>query len=209
MNIQTRTVSEVLVFIFLALSATAVLTLSVATTNLTLPFIISGAALIVVMIATASIMGTSVTGAPWVPTRQELVKKALEMAELKPGELLYDLGSGDGRIVITAARDFGVRAIGVEIDPFRVLYSRLKIRWLGLTGKARIIRSNFFNVELRDADAVVLYLVQETNDKLQSKLEKELTKPDCRVISIVWKFNGWQLLRADEDGMINAYRPHP
>ena len=126
-NYQSKTVAEILVFLVVALSATTILTLSMPTKSLNAPLIISATALLAAVVVSASILVPEVKGAPWVPTSRRLVSKALAMAELKPGELVYDLGSGDGRIVITATRDFGARAVGIEIDPFRVLYSRLKI----------------------------------------------------------------------------------
>jgi SAM-dependent methyltransferase len=206
-NYQSKTVAEILVLLVVALSATTILTLSMPTRSLNAPLIISGAALLVAVVVSASILVPEVKGAPWVPTSRKLVSKALAMAELKPGELVYDLGSGDGRIVIAATRDFGARAVGIEIDPFRVLYSRLKISRLRLQDRARIVRGNFFNIDFGDADVVVLYLLQQTNNKLQRKLEKELTKPNCRVLSVVWKFEGWDIVRADEEEMIYVYRP--
>lgn len=172
-----------------------------------LPLFISGAALLAALIAVSSVMLPEFSGAPWVPTHKEIVNKILEMSRLKPNEILYDLGSGDGRLVIAAARDFGANAVGVEIDPFRVIYSRFKIFQLGLAGKARIIRGNFFHVELQTADVVVLFLLQRTNDKLRRKLEQELLRPDCRVVSLVFQFQGWELLDADEEEMIYVYRP--
>jgi len=174
-------------------------------TILLIPLVVT---LLVAVVATSSIMLPEFTGAPWVPTSRELVSKILSMSELKPTELLYDLGSGDGRIVVAAAKDFGARSVGIEIDPFRVLYSRLKIFQLRLKN-AKIVRSNFFDVDLRDADVVVLFLLQDTNDKLQRKLERELSKPNCRVVSLVFHFKGWEVIRADEEEMIYIYKPHP
>jgi SAM-dependent methyltransferase len=205
-NQQSKTVTEVLIVLILVVSAVVVVTLSLPAKNLNAPLVISTAVLVVVLILTASILMPEIKGAPWVPTSGRLVKKALEMAELKPGELVYDLGSGDGRIVIAAAKDFGARAVGIEIDPFRVLYSRLKISRLHLQDRVKIVRSNFFNVRLGDAEVVIVYLLQQTNNKLQYKLESEL-KPNCRVVSVVWKFEGWEVMRADEEEMIYVYRP--
>jgi SAM-dependent methyltransferase len=170
--------------------------------------IILALTLIIAVVAISSIMLPQITGAPWVPTSRELVNKVLTIAELRPGELMYDLGSGDGRLVVAAARDFGAKAIGIEIDPIRVLYSRLKILQLHLNGKARIIRRNFFDLDLKDADVVVTFLLQATNDKLQQKLEKELTRPNCRVVSLVFQFKGWEEIAIDRERMIRVYRPH-
>jgi SAM-dependent methyltransferase len=164
--------------------------------------------LVAAVVAISSIMLPQFTGAPWVPTSKELVGEILSMAELKPGELLYDLGSGDGRLVIAAERDFDARAVGIEIDPLRVLYSRLKIFQFHLKN-AKIIRSNFFNVDLREADVVTTFLLQETNDRLQQKLERELTRPNCRVVSLVFQFKGWEEIKADRERMIYVYKPHP
>ena len=183
LNYQSKTVAEILILLFVVMSATIFLTLSMPTKSLNAPLIISGATLIVALVATASILVPAVKGAPWVPTSRKLVNKVLTMAELKPYELLYDLGSGDGRMVITAARDFGAKAVGIEIDPFRIFYSRLKISQLHLKDKVRIVRGNFFDINLGEADVVVLYLEQHTNNKLQVKLERETHKAElsCRL----------------------------
>ena len=161
-------------------------------------------ALVFIFILLSFIIPT-LSGAPWVPSPGETIRKMLLLAQVKPGEELYDLGSGDGRIVIMSAREFGARSTGVEIDPFRAYYSRLLIAILGLRGKARVIRSSFYNVNLSDADVVTLYLLQPTNDRLKPKLEEEL-KPTCRVVSHVFKFD-WELLHADEGAKIYVYSP--
>src|SRR5271169_3728376 len=114
----------ILFYFGMGLGAATILIL-LSTKGLTLLVIISGVALLSVLVAISSIMLPEFTGAPWVPISRKLVGKILAMSELKPTESLYDLGSGDGRLVIAAARDFGALAVGIEIDPFRVLYSRL------------------------------------------------------------------------------------
>ncbi len=193
----------------MGLGAVTIFLLLTSTKGFLLPLISSSIALLVVTVTISSIMLPQFLGAPWVPTSKELVNKILSISELKPAETLYDLGSGDGRLVIAAARDFGARAVGIEIDPFRVLYSRLRISQLRLSGKAKIIRSNFFNIDLRDADVVIVYLLQETLDKLQYKLEMELTKPNCRVVSVVFRFKGWEVIRSDQEARIYVYRTRP
>jgi hypothetical protein len=198
----------VLFYLVMGLGVVTILLLGTTTQTFSLPLIISTIALLAIVVAISSIMLPQFTGAPWVPTKKELVGKILSITELKSGELLYDLGSGDGRLVIAAVRDFRARAVGIEIDPFRVLYSRLKISQLHLNGKARILRTNFFKVDLQAADVVVLFLLQETNDKLQLKLERELD-PNCRVVSLHFQFKGWEELRADKEEMIYVYRPRP
>jgi SAM-dependent methyltransferase len=206
-NHQSKTVAVLLLLLTVALSVFATTTSWLLAANFGLTSVISLVCLSIVITACASIMWPQLKGAPWVPTSGKLVRAALSMAELKENEVLYDLGSGDGRVVIAAARDFGARAVGVELDPFRILYSRFRISFLGLGGKARIIREDFFKIDLSNADVVVVYLLQKTNNKLQPKLERELVKPSCRVVSIVWKFDGWELIRADEKEMIYVYIP--
>lgn len=139
-------------------------------------------------------------GAPFVPMEAEVVEGVMRIAEVKPGEIFYDLGSGDGRLVIAAALR-GARACGVEIDPLRALYSRFWIWLLRLGKNARIIRSNFFDVDLSGADIVCLYLLQETNEKIQSKLEKEL-RPGARIVSVAFTFPGWMPEKIDPNGTV-------
>jgi cyclopropane fatty-acyl-phospholipid synthase-like methyltransferase len=131
----------------------------------------------------------------------------LLLAKVKPGEEVYDLGSGDGRIVIISTKEFGARSTGIEIDVFRAFYSKLLIRLLGLNGKARVIWSSFYKVDLSRADVVTVYLLPETNDKLMPKLEREL-RPTSRVVSHAFRFD-WQLLDSDEDARIYVYNPRP
>jgi len=163
---------------------------------------------IVTLVVVLSIFLPGAIGAPWVPTSKGVVRRMLIMADVKPDEVLYDLGSGDGRIVIAATKEFGATSIGVEIDPFRYLISRIRIRILGLGGRARIEWKNFYNVDLGRADVVTLFLVQGTNDKLKPKLEQEL-RPTSRVVSHVFKFSGWKLLEADEKAAVYVYSPQP
>jgi Na+-transporting methylmalonyl-CoA/oxaloacetate decarboxylase gamma subunit len=128
--------------------------------------------------------------APFVGTEPKIVKRMLDIAELKKGDVLYDLGSGDGRIVLTAAlRD--IKAVGVELDPFKVLYSRLFIKVLRLNRFARVIRGNFFEKDISEATVVTLFLLHDTNQKLADKFKKELKK-GARIVSYSFAFEGWK-----------------
>ncbi len=133
---------------------------------------------------------TTQKGAPYVPTEPKTVDKMLRLANVKKGDILYDLGSGDGRIVMAAAI-MGASSYGVEIDPLKVLYSRFMIRLFGLKKNAKIIRGDFYKVDLSKADVVSLFLLHETNQNLKSKLKKEL-RPGTRVVSYAFKFEGWK-----------------
>lgn len=143
---------------------------------------------------------TTKFGAPWVPLEPEVVDQIFKLVKIKPGDIFYDLGSGDGRMVIAAASQ-GAKAYGIEVDPFRVLYSRLCIFLLGLSGRAHIIQKNIFDVDLSNANVVTIYLLQETNDKLFPKLQKEL-KPGTRILSSAFNFPKWQPVTVDPRGPI-------
>ena len=127
----------------------------------------------------------------FVPTPSKIITCMLELAGLKPRETLYDLGCGDGRVILMAAQNYGANAIGVEVNPILVGYARLKIRRKKLESRAKVIQSNFFKVDLRKADVITLYLSQYANDRLEEKLEKEL-KPGARVVSYIFKMSGWK-----------------
>lgn len=137
-------------------------------------------------------------GAPFVPLEPQIVEQVMLYAQIKPGDTFYDLGSGDGRIVIAAALR-GANAYGVEIDKLRVLYARLWIFFLQLRQQAIILEQDLFTVDLSGADIVCLFLLQETNEKLEKKLEKEL-KPGTRVISVAFSFPNWEPLLIDPHG---------
>ena len=145
-----------------------------------------------------------VLGAPWAPTRMNNVRKMLSMAEAKPGDVVYDLGSGDGRIITTAAKEFRARSVGIDVNPLWVLWTRLRMRILGLRGCVNVVWGDFFRDDLGEADVVTLYLLQGTNDRLRHKLEKEL-KPGARVVSHYFTFQGWRPLNADFKAQIYLY----
>jgi predicted RNA methylase len=147
---------------------------------------------------------TGLLGAPWVPTAGETVNKMLSVAAVKPGETVYDLGSGDGRIIVAAAKKFHARSVGIELNPLWVFWTRLKVAVLGLRGRTKVVWGNFFSVDLSEADVVTLYLLQSTNYKLEPKLKKEL-KPGSRVVSHAFTFNDWNPVKADAKLQIYLY----
>ncbi len=129
--------------------------------------------------------------APHVPTSEDVVRKMLELAELKSGEHLYDLGSGDGRIIIMAAKDFGATAVGVELREDLVKYTRNKIVELGLNGRAKVIHGDLLKADIKDANVVTLYLTTSANEKVAPKLESEL-RPRTRVVSYCFRMPNWE-----------------
>lgn len=134
--------------------------------------------------------------APFVPSPQNVVEKMLEAANLKPGETLYDLGSGDGRVLITAAQRFGAKAVGVEISPKEVKTSTERIKQLKLDDRCKVIEGDLLTTDLSAADVVTLYLLTNSNDLLRPNLEKYL-KPGARVVSHDYHIRGWNPVRVE------------
>ncbi|MGE5486387.1 MAG: SAM-dependent methyltransferase [bacterium] len=140
--------------------------------------------------------------APYYPTPETIVEKMLEFGELKPGEKMFDLGSGDGRVVIMAARKFKADATGVEFDKDLWKQSMDRIRSLGLSDRARIINGDIMKQDYSSADLITVYLLPSSNDKVRPLLEKQLKK-GARVVSHDFEFSGWvpvQTQTIDDDG---------
>ncbi len=143
-------------------------------------------------------------GAGWQPTSRRKVRKMLEMCGAGPSDVVYDLGSGDGRIIVEAAKTYNARAVGIEVDPIRVLLSRFAVGINDLRGRARVVWGNFFHVDLREATVVTLFLSQGANRRLKAKLLSEL-RPGARVVSYVWTFEDWVPASRDPDDEISLY----
>lgn len=127
---------------------------------------------------------------PFVPTPQEVVDKMVELAAVKKGDVVYDLGSGDGRIVITAAKK-GARAVGFEIDPALVKESQANIRKEGVQQLAEIRHQDILTVDLSDATVVTMYLLPDVNLRLKPNLLSQL-KPGSRVVSHAFDMGDWK-----------------
>lgn len=119
---------------------------------------------------------------PYVPTPQPVVDRMLQLANVKQGETLYDLGSGDGRIVITAARQYGARGVGIDLDPERIREARANAKKAGVGERVRFIAGDLFKADLSDANVVTLYLLNSVNRDLRPQLWKQL-KVGTRVVS--------------------------
>jgi len=140
-------------------------------------------------------------GAEFYPTTSKKMAKMLEYAALKKEDAVYDLGCGDARLVIAAARKCK-KAVGIEIDTLRCFISFAKIKMLGLKN-AKIIFGDLFRQDFRDADVVFLFLRQKANDRLQKKLAK--LKKGTRIVSHYWVFHGWKPVRHDRKLKIYLY----
>ena len=127
---------------------------------------------------------------PFVPTPLEIVNEMLEMTHIRPGDRLYDLGCGDGRIVITAAKKYNIDCIGVDLDPRRIQECRINTLKASVSDKVTFLQSDLFDVDLREASIVSIYLLSNINLKLRSKLFNEL-RPGSRVISHDFNMDRW------------------
>lgn len=128
---------------------------------------------------------------PYVPSPQEVVDKMLELAAVKKGDVVYDLGSGDGRIIVTAAKKYGVKAIGFEIDPDRIRESRENIQKAGVQSLAEIRQQDILTVDLSGASVVTMYLLPNVNMQLRPNILSQL-KPGSRVVSHAFDMGDWK-----------------
>jgi len=135
--------------------------------------------------------------APFVASPLPVVRRMLVLAELKPGEVFYDLGAGDGRTVIMAAQEFGARAVGIELREDLAKKALQTVYQLGLQDRVTILHSNLFDVDISPADVVFLYLTTSANEKVKPKLEAEL-KPGARVVSHDYEIVGWKPVKVEE-----------
>jgi len=127
---------------------------------------------------------------PFVPTPEEVVAAMLRMADVDQDDVLYDLGCGDGRIVITAAKELGCRGVGIDIDPVRIQESRINASNAGVSDRVEFFQMDFFEADISQATVVTLYLLSKVNLRLRPKLFREL-KPATRVISHDFSMGEW------------------
>ena len=128
----------------------------------------------------------------YVPTPPEVVQAMLKAAKVGPGDVVYDLGCGDGRIVITAVKDFGAaRGIGIDIDPQRIKEATENLRTAGVGDRVRFLNQDLFETDFKEASVVTLYLLPSLNLKLRPKLLKEL-KPGTRIVSHAFDMGDWK-----------------
>jgi predicted RNA methylase len=129
--------------------------------------------------------------APFVPSPFQVIQHMLEMSDLRAGEILFDLGAGDGRTVIMAAKSFGARAVGVELREDLAKKALSTIHENGLGDRVTIVNGDMFSVNLTSADVVFLYLTTSANEKIRPKLEHDLRK-GVRVVSHDYEIVGWK-----------------
>lgn len=147
-------------------------------------------------------------GLPWVPTKKARIRKGLEMAKLQSGELLYDLGAGDGRVLFLAAEEFGARAIGIEAAWMQYLYTLGRIFLKGQQAQIRVRRENFYQANLSDADVVFAFFTSREVSKIQDHLQKEM-KPGSRLVAVSADFPLWKPVDFFEQELIFIYEMPP
>lgn len=148
-----------------------------------------------------AILGTlawgGISAAPWVPLWKKDTLRMLELAQVKPGEKVVDLGAGDARIIIAAVQEYNAKGVGYELAILPYFIGWVRITLLGLHGKAILKYRNFFKEDLSDADVICAFLTPAAMAKLKPKFEKEV-KPGCRIVSYAFKIPDWQPTKIDK-----------
>ncbi len=167
-----------------------------------------GCSVLLFMIGLLWILIPALYGLPPVPTNLERIQKALKLVNLQPNETLYDLGAGDGRVLLIAARDFDAHAIGIEIGPIQCALIWLRVVANGYTRKIQVRWENFYKADLKDADVVFVYATSKDVRKLAPHLETQM-KRGSRLVSISADFPEWEPSVMDKQDLIFIYEMPP
>ena len=144
--------------------------------------------------------------APFVPTPERVVQRMLELAKVEKKDIVYDLGSGDGRILFAAAGSFHARAVGIEINSTLVEQTRTRVAELKMDDRIEVRQENMLEADLSEASVVTVYLLSSSNEVLRPKLEREL-RPGARVVSLDFQFRDWQpVSTTDVEGETRRHR---
>jgi precorrin-6B methylase 2 len=171
-------------------------------------FIFLGFFLLLFLVSLLWILIPALYGLPPVPTRPERIQRALKLANLLPDETLYDLGAGDGRVLVIAALDFGAHAVGLEIGPIQCALIWLRATASGLGNRIQVKWENFYKADLKDADVVYIYATSKEISKLAPHLETHM-KRGSRLVSISADFPEWEPSAFDEQQLIFVYEMPP
>ena len=147
---------------------------------------------------------TAFLGAPWSPTPKKTIEAMFKLAKLKKGDKFYDLGSGYGRVLVSAAKKYHTESIGVEIDPIKVFISRICIKLFGLNSIISVKQGNLFKFDYSNADVIFVYLLLPTNKRLEGEFKKNLKK-GTKIITHAFTFPGWRMTGKNEKYDIYLY----
>lgn len=161
-------------------------------------------AVIFLLFAALYILVPPFFGPPSVPTKHERIRKALKLARLQPGETIYDLGAGDGRVLVIAAKEFHAQAVGIEIGPAQCALSLWNAARNKVRSMVRIKIANFFYTDISNADVIFAYLTSDQAGLLQEKFKKEL-KAGARVVTISFNLPDWEPAYLDRENLIFLY----
>lgn len=173
-----------------------------------LVLILYAVSLLLFLLVLLWILVPALFGLPSIPTKPDRIRKALQLVDLKQNETLYDLGAGDGRVLLIAAREFGAKAVGIEAGPVQCLLIWLRIVLGGLGDRVQVRLRNFYKADLGGADVVFIYATLQELIKLAPHLEKQM-KPGSRLVSISADFPEWEPSVFDEQGLIFVYEMPP
>lgn len=147
-------------------------------------------------------------GLPVVLSRPSRIRAALELAKLQPDETLYDLGAGDGRVLLIAAQEFAAKAVGIEIGPVQYAWIRLRVTAAGLGERIRVRWGDFYKADLREADVVYVYATSREVAKLAAHLEAQL-KPGARILAVSADFPEWEPVAVNDRALVFLYEMPP
>jgi SAM-dependent methyltransferase len=160
--------------------------------------------LLVLTFALTWILIPALYGLPSVPTRRDRIRKALRLADLKPGEAFYDLGAGDGRTLVIAAKEFEAQATGIEIGPAQCLVCWLNARLNGISSLVRVKRGDFYRADVSGADVVFIYATSRELARLQKHLEGQL-RNGARIVTVGSNFPDWDPNVIDRESLLFLY----
>ncbi|MZH14644.1 MAG: class I SAM-dependent methyltransferase [Nitrospinae bacterium] len=161
--------------------------------------------LIVFIILAGMVVLPIFSGAPWHPLLPGTIRRILNFAEIKQGETICDLGCGEGRVLVTAAKEYSARGVGIEIDPIKVGLARMLARFKNVDQQVKITRGNIFEFDPQDADVVYLYLTHQAMDRLFPEILKKL-KPTVRIVSYRFCIRGMTPEKVSADKTLFLYQ---
>lgn len=170
--------------------------------------VVYGLSILFFVIVLLWILVPALYGLPPVPTKPERIRHALKLAALQPNDVLYDLGAGDGRVLLIAAREFDARAIGIEVGPLQCAWAWLRAVASGLGERIQIKWANYYKADLREADVVFIYATSKEVVKLAPLLKRQM-KPGARLVSVSADFPEWEPSMLDERDLIFVYEMPP